>query len=429
MYAIKVIALSYFFLLLMSCEKKEESYKEPQVEFLSPYNNQLFSVYDTVEIVANIFHERVIQQIELSIVDKDLKPVVSGNIIYATKDTVSLNSFLVINNRYIEESTHYLKLQISDGQNNYNIWQEISISPLARQLESILAVTGVGNQNNLSKYSIDGTAKSLFNWESDNLGGYADSQYLRFYTSGSRVDGLRAWSLLNNQQLWNIPVIPNDPLPTYTYFYAKQGLVFVGKRDGHIYGYDADGGGVYKTDPFTNGTYTGIHSLKKFIVAIFKPYSGNLNSFILFNYPAGNVFRQTQFAGNVIKMIDMEGNKLLMIIEENGVNKAIVYDAEANNFIPSLTITSEDISAVASSQNHVFISTPNSILWYRPKLGSVVTYLTTEHVTSIAFDENTMQLFVAANSYIKVYNPPWSAEVRTMEANETIKQLHLLYNK
>lgn len=423
-----VLAMA-FAIFLGGCNKQEINVSTPLVDLIAPYNNQVFSTYDTVFIKGKILHSLTISEISISIVNEQLKPVVSEKVFVVDSNEFYLDTYLVIDNKYIENSRNFLLINIKDNIEIHKNWLEININDLDRQLQNILVVTGTLNVNNLIRLNMDSTVNSLFSWTSEYLGGYTDSRNNMFYTCGIQLDGIRGWEMIDNQLKWYIPVIFNASLPYFTAFNAEEGTVVAATNEGIIEGYNADGLNVFKSDPLTNGKYTRILKYNKFLIAVFESYSGNMESIIVFNFPAGNIFRQTQLKGKVIDMLGKDDNQVLMIVEDLGVNKALIYDIESNNFKILRTLPIGTITTVEMSKDYIFLATTTSIYWYTPNFASLVEYIPKQNVVSLSFDNISNQLFVGVDDSIFLYKLPEVIAAESFNVGDKVKDIQLLYNK
>ena len=118
-----------------------------------------------------------------------------------------------------------------------------------------------------------------------------------------------------------------------------------------------------------------------------------------------------------------------MIVEDQGINKAMIYDIESNSLNILHTLPSEPITTVEMSNDYIFMATAGSIFWYKPDYGSVVEYIQKQNVVSMAFDNISNQLFAGVNDSIFVYKLPGTTAVESFFAGDKIKDIQLFYNK
>lgn len=416
-------------ILFDGCKKTDIQVPDPEVKVSLPYNNQTFNVFDTVFIVADIKHAQEIKKISLSINGKDLKPVVSGKTLEINQAIYQLSTFLIINNKYIEENLNYLLIKVEDNNEVYNYWQPISINPLYRELESILIVTGQMNENTLFKANNAGDIDQIASWTSEYLGGYGDSKNRMFYTSGKLIDGIRGYDLEGINQPWVIPPIGNSSIPYFTAFTGREGSVTVATSDGVIESYNYSGLKLLSSSKILNGRYTNILNHDEFVIGVFKPYIGNQNTIIVFNNPAGSIYASLQFIGDVIDILPIDNASIMFVIEESESVKTYQYSYTVNVLQPLHEITTDKIVSMTGDSDNIFFATNSGVSWYRPQIGSIITCLSNDDVSSLKFDSNSQSLYFARRSTLLVTTLPSFSILDTTEFAHPIRDIELIYNK
>lgn len=431
MSSLKVIFIYIFLVTIFfgGCKKTDMQVTDPKIKLSVPYNNQAYNVFDTVFIAAEIKHSQVINKISLSINGQDLKPVVSGKTIEIYQSYYQLSSFLIIDNRYIEENLNYLLIKIEDNNAVYNFWQPISINPLNKELEKILIVTGLLNENTLFNVSFAADIKQITSWTSEYIGGYGDSKNRMFYTSGKLIDGIRGFDIDEINLPWVIPPVSSSTIPYFTAFNGNEGKVTVGTVEGIIESYNHNGLKILSSKKVLNGYFTNILDHDKFVIGAFKPYVGNQNTLIIFNNPAGSIYASLQFQGDVIDMLKIDKNSIMLIINEDGNAKSYLYNYSLNQLQPLHHITSKEIFNMTGDADNIFFATTSGVLWYRPGIGSIVECLQMDDVRSLAFDNNSNLLYFSRRSSLLVVGLPFYSILDSIEFTSPIKDIELIYNK
>lgn len=416
-------------ILFDGCKKTDIQVPDPEVKVSLPYNNQTFNVFDTVFIVAEIKHVQDINKISLSINGKDLKPVVSGKTLEIKQAMYHLSTFLIIDNKYIEENLNYLLIKIEDNKGVYNFWQPISINPLNKALEEILIVTGQMNENTLFKTNNAGDIEQIAFWTSEYLGGYGDSKNRMFYTCGELIGGIRGYDLDEIDPPWVIPPEINSSIPYFNAFCGSEGRVTVGTSKGIIESYNYSGLKIMMTKKIINGKYTNILDHDHFAIGIFKPYVGNQNTLVIFNNPAGSIYASQQFQGDVIDMLKIDKNSIMLIIHKAGNVKSYLYNFYVQELQPLHEITSNEVINISGDAENIFFATTNGVLWYRPGIGSIVECLQMDDVRTLAFDNNSNLLYFSRGSSLLVTGLPFNSILDSTEFISPIKDIELIYNK
>ncbi len=426
---LKLILAAVVTLIYYGCNKTEVSVPDPIVEFIEPYNNQAFSIFDTVIVKADIEHTQSIKRLSISIYSKDLKPLTSDRTIDIQQSSYALNSYIILDNKYIEEELNYLLLKIEDQDGVYNFWQQIIIHPLNRDLEKIIVVTGLQNNNTLNIADLSGDIEQMGSWTSEYIGGYADSRNRMFYTCGELIDGIRAYNITETQPLWLIPARATASIPYYNSFTAIDGRVTVGTSEGVIESYNNAGLKIFSSQRTNGGRFMSILHHNNFVIGAFRPFVGEFNSLFVFNDPSGSVYASFQFAGEVIQMINGDNNDVLIILEINGVIKAYTYNFTVNTLVFIKDLTTGEVNQITGGADNIFLSMSDGVVWYRPDVGSAVKYLTTPGIGPLAYDNISNILFFARDSKMYLTNLPSETILDSVEFDAPIKDIKLLYNK
>lgn len=424
---ILILIFSSFALFTM-CKKDNDNYPQPLVSLSSPLNYQSYNVYDSIKIKGTVSHVRNIRKISLTVTDKDLTPVISGKIIEINNTEYLLDTYLIIDNKYIEEPLNYLLLKVEDDQKTYNYWFTITINPLSKQLKELLVVTGAGNNNTLYRMKTNEVPEQVFNWTSEYLGGYGDSKNMMFYTSGEQLDGLRGFNLVNNQTSW-IVNSSSGSLPHFNVFSGSEGKISIGLTEGLIESFNSSGMIILSTKKKNSGRFTEILNMDKYVISAFKKYSDQSGAIMIYNYPAGNVYDSIYFAGNSVHFLAKDSKDVLMLLAEDGKNKAYVYNYSSKSINFLNDVTSDTIREITGDYDNMFLLTSSSILWYRPTIASCVQLISSVGANAITYDPISKVIFVGVENRIEMYSFPEGVLIGTVNFSNRVKDIDLIYNK
>lgn len=423
------LLLLILFVSTASCRKEESVPAEPVVTLLSPYSRQQYSIFDTIYIHLKVAHTAQIRKISLGVTDQNEKPVLSS-VHYDINDAnYELKTFIIIDNRYINETLNFLNVKVEDQENIYNYWYEITIHPLGKELNNLLLVTGSGNNNSLYKLDFQGNATKLLDWQSEYLGGYYDSRNRNFYTSGSLIDGLMAYSLTDSIISWEVNTVPGNSLPHFTCFTAATGKVSAAIFEGYIESYNAEGMKIFKSNELSNGYFKKILHYRNFIASVFKNYSGQVNRLLLFNYPAGNIYDSIDLQGEIVDIIPAENMEMFLVLNDEGFIKLWSYNFNQKSLMFKEVITSGEAQSVTGNFDNMFISVGSSVMWYKPASSSNIEYLEFASISTLAFDSLNNTLYVAQQDSLFQYQLPATNPLYRNRLQSTIKDIEFIYNK
>lgn len=414
---------------ISGCRNTEDIAIEPQTVVLSPKENEVFSVFDTIQINAVVKHVSNLVKISLSVTDIELKPVVSSRSFAVSGNEIVIDTFLIVDNRYIEEVSHYLHIEIEDGKNLFNSWTAININPLEKQLDNLMFVSGVGTQNNLFLVNENDEKIKVFSWTSDYLGGFIDSKYRNFYTAGYHNGGLIGRNIDDNSGNWSVAVQPTGNIPYFNSFSAIEGRISVGLWDGSIDSYDQNGMRVFSSPKISNGRFSHIVILRRHIIGILNTFNSGNSKLMVYNYPAGNLYHSLEIEGNLVGLIKSNDLEALLVTEINGVIKAYQYNSQEKSLEFIHNVTNLPVIGIEGDGHNLFLTTKDAILWYQSDVNSTVKYITISDTASLAFEPIDKTLFVSIGRQICTYELPSQEPQRIYTVDEPVKDMLLLYNK
>jgi hypothetical protein len=414
---------------LSGCGRTEDVAIEPQTVVSDPKENEVFTIFDTIQINAVIKHVSNIEKINLTVTDRQLKPVISSKSIAVTGNEIVIDTFLVVDNKYIEDNLHYLHIEIKDGRNLFNSWTTINITPLKKELSNLMFVSGVGTLNNLQLINENDENIKVYSWTSDYLSGFIDSRYRIFYTAGYNNGGLIGRNLDNNSANWAIAGQPTGNIPYFNSFSAIEGRVSLGLWDGSIDSYDQNGMKIFSSPKLTGGRFSHIVNLKRHIIGIFTPFTSGNRKLLIYNYPAGNLYQSLEVDGNPVGLIRISDFKAFLLIENDGMVKAYQYNSQEKSLDFIHNVTNHNVIDVDGDAQNMFLATGDAILWYRSDINSTVKYLSVSDSALLVFEPEDKMLYVSMDKQIIAYQLPSVVPQKIYEVDEHVKDILLLYNK
>ncbi|HLN53018.1 MAG TPA: hypothetical protein VK212_04875 [Lentimicrobium sp.] len=433
-------------MIFEACKKEKNQFDEPEVKILSPSEGEVFKIYDTVFIKARVQHSRNILKATLSITDTDLKRIEGGPTLFPDTTVFTIDTYIILSNRYVQETENYLLIEIEDDNEAFNFWYNLRIVPLDKELQNILVITGApdnpgiihqshftadmtGNLNRLYKISSSGTYSKINEWTSEFIGGYTDSKFRLFYSSGSIESGISGFDIEQNITRWNVPAQSAGSIPYFTTFDGYEGKVAVGIYDGSVECYDQNGIILMKTVKQPGGRFSTIRIFDKWVVGVFNPFDGTNAKLYIFNNPAGNLYDIMNLPGKSAKLIPLDLKQMLVIVDESGNNEAYTYNFVQKQFNYLHEVTSDPLYRSTGLGNDIFFISEGGVKWYRANIGSTVDYLQIDSVNSIAYDAVGSTLFVGRGNILYSYSLPLTTPSSSIAFPEEIKEISLLYNK
>lgn len=417
--------------LMASCRKKDEEESIPVVKIEEPFNKQVFAFGDTVYIRASFSHSRTISSIKVTLVNGSQAPVMPALNFEVSDRSYLLNTQLVLDDVHLPDGKYALQIKVSDGHSSWNNWVDIQYIEAEKNLKSLVAVVKSG----ISDFEVmeavpNGNVSKLFNFSGDHSFSALNPEFNTLFIAGRFLSGLSAWDLNQKRMLWNMPAVV-IPSQAWIYaLYADEKEVFVSTRDCYIEGYDPMGLVTFRSQKMENGVYMHILKSNEKLLGVFEPYNGTFSELVVFNYPAGNVFRKIQITGKVVYLSNYLRDALLVFV--NHPDRAVVYEYSIANhtLIELKTFPFNVIQAVAvSGKDHYFLHSGEDVWWYRPALNSAIKYVQAGAGALMAFETLNSRLYVGSEYNITAYNLPFNEPVYNLDLPFPLVSFNLRYNK
>jgi len=429
---------SYFLFLfiitisLITCKKEAEKVF-PIVVVSSPYENQIYTVLDTMAIMADVTHNKVLKSISMAIVDMELKPVTSRFNLNPGSNEYRINSNIIIDNIELSSGNYYLHIRASDGENETNSYTKIFIYELPRVLEDIYIIT----KSNYGTIIISKTDTAfqlipLLNISSDY--GYADTDPINklLYISGKYNNKLYCIDYQNNIEIWNKIVPGYSPLPYFTDLKVEQKICYIALRQNAIMAYNPSGILVYNHPTNTERYPVKLHFLRPYLISAQKNIN-NQNFFIVLNYKeSGSFHQQLQTGLDICDFYTKDDNNIFVLANDMSDNAEVrIYDIENNGVWEPYNFTNGKITSSAMVDNNtIFIGYEDAILKYTFNPPGAVTYINNIQASCMKYDVTNQKLYIATkDKKLLRYSYPFANLEQQSVVNDSICELLLIYNR
>jgi len=424
------LCIVFLLLITLSC-KKEKDILAPEINITYPIENNLFHVYDTISIKADVKDQSALSFVKFDIVDENLIPVTSPIIVnpYSTYYTVNIN--YPIENTTLQTAVYYVHIAASDGNNVKNSYRKIYIYGTARKLKYMAAITKT-NYNTLQVTKIDSlfNATSMFSVSSDFAASDINCTNQLLYISGNYFGNLNAYNLYDNTLAWSIPALINPPFPCFINCFYNGTYLLSSNYDGMIKGYYQYGTQNYSVTA-SSGMYPGItRQCGEYLVTELTNKLGSSKFLTLYYYSSAAFMQQLPINYSMVDLFSKDNQNIVLFANEAGQGKIKNYVINDNNTWDPITLPGGNIYAAAQvDANHYLITHDNGIYLYEYNTSSVVLFASFLNARKIKFDPLSNQLFACNAKSIKCYNYPSGTLVNTVTLSDTIRDFHLVYNK
>ncbi len=412
-----------------SC-KRDKDNEAPNITVSKPYENQQFSVYDTITIKAIIGDETVVEQVDFTITDDNKVPVQPTTSLFFSQKDVSITSYIHITNKNLSSGNYYLWIRATDGTNIRNKYIRIFIYELERKLDQVF-VFGYADTTTINVYTLDSNILiKAFDYHSDYCATAINSEFGILYSCGKFYGNLFAFNTSDYSTLWGIPVVSNPPFPFFNDIFYCNKLLYTSFYNGFVRGYDLNGSVKYAAIAPNNIIPDKIYAKGNFLFCDHSLVSGSNRIFGLYYLVSGASKQQISSTMKVVTISEQSNNSIFVFGNENYQGKIYLYDIDGNGWWESHPVPSGSIFDVAVIDNNNFlIAHTNGIYHYDYSMNSLTLFKAGNAFSKIKFDSVSQELYVVSGNEIIVYNYPDGTFFKSYSIPNQILDFQLLYNK
>ncbi len=430
MFKIRSILFLFVFILLNpSCNKDEET-SIPVVDVLSPAENDIFSVSDTIPVIATIRDERLITNVHVVLVNEAFTPVAKEYNLHPNSSSYDLDLSYVMDENSLESGTYYILVKAKNESKFKNAYRKIQIKGEPLNLEMILVVTGEGEQH-ISVSGIDSsqTVSLLFNVDIDYAASCINSQFQQFYLAGKTLIELRTFSLDDNSVEWDIALGMTPPLHNDNCLYADEYL-FATYNSQYIRGYDNSGYVVFTANITSHDKPGAVFRLNDYVlVDMQKQNSAGSPELVTYWVKSGIEMqaRQTQF--EVVCFFRHTDKKVFITANNSGTGQLFSFNIELGVLEHLSDLTGKIVSSDIIDANRILIGTESDIFIYDYSTMQLVPFMADIEVVNIRYEALNSDLYLSSSKEVKKYKFPEMMLENTYSFEDSIKNVHLLYNR
>ncbi|MBL0049157.1 MAG: hypothetical protein IPP32_13815 [Bacteroidetes bacterium] len=427
-----VISILLIVTLFGGCKcKKESDTQAPFVSFISPQENQSFTVGETIPVKFQVSDETKIDYVQISVLDENQQQILSAITLHDVQDGQTIDQPILIDNTAIKSGSYYLTVRSSDGENEENTIRKIGIQELPLQRKAVYMIGKALNQYTVYKVDSVFSITTAYSLDGDFIGASIDSRLKRLITSGGFSGKLLATRLGDYSVAWSENPV-GTVYPTYRNITTANALSFVSYNAGFVKAYDADGAIRFTASATQNVFYpikSGVSS--KYVLSEQAAFTGSTKKLVLYFYPSGGAVQELNFSGDVVEMFPKTDNDFFVFYNQGNTGMLSIYGASGTNFSYSYpsTLQGKIKSVVALSSEVYLISTENGIFKFTYNPLNYVLFKAGTGATKMRYDPSNNQVLAAEGKVIKMYDLTSGMLVNTITAVDSIADFQLLYNR
>lgn len=420
--------LIFFLLIIVGCTPDEEVF--PSIEVEQPSDHEHYSFGDTMHVKARVYSDEPINWVEVTLLNQQFIPVCPSQSIYPEEADSYISMDYIIDNPEIENGLHYLLIEAQDKSGSTKKFVSLDLNGLA--LRSIALITIIRNGTNQQAFlKIDSllAVNQVGIHNGDYSSSAINSKQSLLYINGRYTGSLSAFDLNSGETVWNIPAILNPPFSFFEQMIFQDNIVVEGYTDGKIMGMTGSGSPRYQ------------FVIQQFIPKSLLRHYGMLIVEQLYYTGAGTVISAYyENSGSQKCWIGIDYDIITMFSENE--EKVIIFGNDETGGISARLDLFNDISyelttfgsntiysCIQIDNYNYLISTMNGIMRYNPMNGQSVFFESGVHPGTMCYDKVDNVLYIAYDKTIDFYNQSTTQFLGSINLADTIRDIHIQYNK
>lgn len=414
-----------FLFFLASCEKVSDG-TAPVVEFYGPPANTEVLAGDTIRVIAGIGDDKMLNSVQLSLVNSQLVNLTTPSIFYPSGNTYTLDHLYPINNTNLTEGSYELLIIADDGFNRTRRFRTIRITNTDQEVNAFILVKKLNSEvSRVEVLTPSLNIDTVFNIQQRYSLSGVNSKFGLFYYAKQSPAFLTAYNTFDYKPEWD----RQAGLPYSEFVYQESSEYFyISTGNGNIFGYDGEGSNVFQTDALEDYIPETFHAFDDFLIASQEMRNGPL-SFIVIYYLSTGFEKNRINISEEIAGISSSGNLFYIFMNDglNGLVKSLnpeelIYTEERRlNGVYFRQVTRID-------DNTFLISTDDGIYEYNRYLNRFTEYSDIE-ADFTRYEPFSDRLFIVSGDDVKVLDYSAGNEIGEIGSADEVLDLHILYNK
>ncbi len=427
----------FFFLagicLLTSC-KKEEEHAVPVVNFIEPVENQIYNVFDTLHVRAEVLSDDPLTGLQVTLVNQQLTPVlpmypISLNTPHSGQ--WDIDQSIPIDAISLESGKYYVCISAFTSYTSKNKYQPISLVAVKRVLEKILVLSQTG-VNTLTLYDIDTALQvhAIHTFGTDYGHVCMDALSRQLYVAGKNTSKLWAYHVDRDSVCWTLQGAGTPGRPFYQGLKLDHSMLYVSTSNGKCTGYTVSGSVDFYVDlGFSLYPVQSCLQGGRLVLPVVK-VTGGQNYINQYYYPSGayQAGLQTLFRSVALEPV---GQYQVLVAGNLGSQGTLqYYDVLQQQIHPALSASVDSITGlVAADEENYLVAGLQRIWWFHAPAETIIEFLDNLDIKYIDYDVTGDRLLVAEPGSVNIYQFPSSQLQFSVNIPGTVQACLPLYNR
>ncbi len=425
-------AIAYLFIIIfcISCKKSKDE-NAPVITIVKPYENQQFSVPDTITVEISVEDETTLTQVEITLTDENKVPVLATTSIVPQNKKINITVPYSIDDISLTSGSYYIHVRASDGTNIHDSYRTIYLNEVPKELKYIYILTHENSTTiHMLRKTPNESPQQLFDINGDFSSSSASSKFQQFYTCGKIFGDLNAYSVPGNTVAWFVPVVSDPPSPYFNYINYFNNILYVSFYYGYIRGYKNDGSVAFAANS-PNGSYPiKLFADKNYLFAEHLIQSGYSRIFGVYYLATGALKQWIDIDYNVVDIFEKDDDNIFIFANKNGQGIIRLYTISENGTWEPHTLPAGKINSVSQvDENNYIIAIESGLYKYQYNNNSLTDYVPGSNVASVKYEPTTSEIYTASGNELKIYDYNSHSFINTITFADSILDFQFIYNR
>ncbi len=425
----RYLIISLLIIIITSCKKEVNS--DPQIVIISPTENQQFNVLDTIQVKCIVCDDNGIENIKTVLVNESLIPVLNPVNYYPQTENknIDLEILYPLDDIHLESGKYFILVRAFDGTNFKNKYVSINLDEVPKELEKLIVLTKPDNfTTNVFSVNPVFEIEEMFVIDGNYISSDISSKYRQIYFTGDIPCKLFVFDLEENELDWSVDA--SMPYPVFSNVYYNDGTVYTSSENANITGYNNVGTVNLSTEFNTDSLPTKLLIHGEFILSDLKLRTGPQRLIATYYLVSGVKKQQIITNFKVIDFYLVDENNIIVFAVQNNTGKIFIYNVTENYISEPIHIFNDEIISTAITNKSNFLVGTNNTIWLFNSSNSSTTSVV-EGITAsqLEYDELNEVIFATELNNINFFQYPSGNLIKCVNTQDTILNIHLLYNK
>lgn len=426
-----VFILNVFLLVSLSSCKKEDALSELSVELISPSENSLFKLPDTLQIKFKIESEADIESVHISIVNSNYISLFGTNTIDTPQTGEEIVTTITLRPlQNFDNAPYYIRITVNYNEDKRNFYFDLQLENKPLVYQGFFLFSSYGIQQTRIDFYNPNLIDTVF---CDGQGNYSDSEisgfYRKLYLLTATPAKLKTFSIEDQVLDWEVE--PAFPYPQFTDIEIDKDRIYAGMESSQIVGY-AQLNGQKKlitemlTDSFPEKMFPG----EDYLLCDYLSRLNGKRTLVTFYKETGVKKQRHPINFKVVSFARTEyPEKVLVIGNMNQKGIVSLYHAHDNYFENSQQVEEGNITDVCEiSEGTLLFLIANGVYLYHYEHNITAPLVTFQELpVRIYFEHISQQVIVQFEKKLLFLGYPEMNEIATLDFDSALKGMQLYY--